>query len=66
MIPNTKPPFFLRAKTPEDLRKLMLLNNRRHSRKFHYFDFQFVKGSWYCWFEIDETERLDGNGNIEQ
>jgi hypothetical protein len=47
------------AKTPIELRKLMMLNNRRFARRFHYFDFTHVKGQgWYCWFELKETDRL--------
>ena len=58
MTPITKPPYFLSAKSPQQLRLLMLANNKKHSRKFHYFDFTFAQGKWWCWFEIDETERL--------
>lgn len=53
-----KPPMFLSAKSPLDLRMLMMANNIKHRRKFHYFDISFAKGKWYCWFELDEIERI--------
>ena len=55
----SKPPYFLSAKSPQDLRMLMLANNRKRGKRFHYFDMSFAQGKWWCWFEIDETERLD-------
>ena len=59
------PPASLEAKTKDELRQLMILNNRKHGKRFHYFDFTFAKGSWHCWFEITETERLM-NGDTRQ
>jgi len=53
-----QPPASLEAKTKADLRILMLLNNRKHNKRFHYFDFSFAKGKWHCWFEISETDRV--------
>lgn len=47
------------AKDPMMLRKLMIANNIRYGRRFHYFDFTFVpKQGWFCWFELKETDRL--------
>lgn len=51
-------PHFLEASTKEELVQLMRAMNKRHSQRFHYFDFGFAKGKFYCWFEIKRTELL--------
>lgn len=51
------------AKTPEDLRKLMIANNVRHRKRFHYFNMVEGKKGWYCWFEIKENDRKAVDGN---
>ena len=52
------------AKAPEELRLLMMANNARHGRRFHYFDFTFVpKMGWYCWFEINLKDELKQDVN---
>jgi len=53
-----QPPSSLESKTKAGLRALMIANNRRHSKRFHYFDFSYSQGKWHCWYEISETERL--------
>jgi hypothetical protein len=53
------PPAHLEAKTPEELRMVMLANNARHKKQFHYFDFSFAQGKWHCWYEIS-TQALVG------
>ena len=50
------PPAHLEAKTPEELRMVMLANNKRHKKQFHYFDFSFAQGKWHCWYEISTQE----------
>lgn len=52
------------AKSPEELRALMLVNNVRRGKRFHYFDFTFVpKMGWYCWFELKLKDELKQDGN---
>lgn len=60
------PPAHLVASSPEELRLLMIANNMKHGKKFHYFDFQFAKGKWYCWFEIKLTDTIDMVDNGDQ
>ncbi len=43
-------PIALTAKTPEALQELMLKTNFEGAHEYLYFDFQFVKGNWYCWY----------------
>lgn len=50
------PPASLEAKSKDQLRLLMLQNNSKHGKKFHYFDFSYAQGKWHCWYEISETE----------
>ncbi len=46
-------PSFLKAKTPDKLKELMLENNISKGAEFNYFDIQFVKNNWYAWFYED-------------
>lgn len=52
-------PYYLEARTKEELYLLMLANNAKHKIKFHYFDFTFAQGKWTCWFEIRLTDKLE-------
>jgi hypothetical protein len=45
-------PSFLKAKSAEELRSLMLKNNLKLNQEFEYFDIQFAGNSWYAWFYI--------------
>lgn len=45
------------ARNHEELRRLMLANNSRHGKRFHYFDFHVFQGKLYCMFEISEKDR---------
>lgn len=58
---KNNPPFFISAESPEKLRFMMLANNRRHARRFHYFDIQFASGKWYAWFEIAQKDLTSGD-----
>ena len=54
------------AKTANDLRKMMIANNNRHGKRFHYFDFTYVpRQGWFCWFEIDIKEQ-EGRLNVNK
>jgi hypothetical protein len=46
-------PFFIKARSPQGLRRLMIKTNAKHGYTFHYFDIQFANGSWYAWFYKD-------------
>jgi hypothetical protein len=52
------PPAHLEAKTPDELRKVMLLNNAKHKKQFHYFDFTYAQGKWHCWYEITTQDLI--------
>jgi hypothetical protein len=54
-------PFFIRARSPMGLRRSMIMNNAKHGLTFHYFDIQFVQGSWYAWFykSLDKLDSQD-------
>ena len=54
---QNQPLFFLAAKTAQELHMLMIANNRRFNRRFHYLPPTFAKGKWYTWFEIPEADR---------
>lgn len=49
-------PNFLRASTASGLRRLMAINNRKHSGFIKYFDFQYIEkeGRWYVWYFVSE------------
>lgn len=52
-----EPPASLEAKTKDELRLLMIANDIKHTRKFHYFDFSFATGKWHCWYEISLRDK---------
>lgn len=56
-------PMWLEGSSPEELRALMLANNAAHGKQFHYFDFQVVRGKWYCWFELSLSDQIDKDKN---
>lgn len=59
-------PNFLRAASPQGLRRLMLLNNIRKGKKHYYFDFtETTKGEWLCWFE-EEVKVKEDNGRAKE
>lgn len=56
MIKGNYPPSHLEASSPEELRMLMIATNNKFKRNFHFFDFQFAKNKWHCWFEISQSD----------
>ena len=50
---STRIPSFLKARSPQGLRRLMLLNNTNNATFYQYFDIQFVGGFWFAWFYKD-------------
>lgn len=53
------PPSSLEAKTKKRLRELMIRNNQKYGRNFRYFDFQYAKGKWHCWFQLSESDEAE-------
>jgi len=51
-------PSFIKAKSPAGLRRIMLLNNTKHSKTFQYFSIQFVEKEWFAWFYLDMDATL--------
>jgi len=47
-------PQYLKAKSPEGLRRLMLIVNMKHSTQFVFHSIQFVQGYWYAWFYVEQ------------
>jgi len=47
--------FYLKAKSPEGLKSLMLTNNVKRSA-YHSYDIMFVGGFWYAWFEASSED----------
>lgn len=53
-------PNFIRARSPNGLRRAMVRNNARLGMFVKYFDIQFVNGEWFAWFfvEIDANDEM--------
>jgi hypothetical protein len=47
--------YYLKARTPEGLRFLMVQNSTK-ANKYYGYDIIFANGFWYAWFE-DSTDR---------
>jgi hypothetical protein len=60
-----KIPSFVKARTPEGLRRVMLINNIKNAMQFVYHDIQFVNGFWYAWYyeQTDFSEVVNANNN---
>lgn len=43
-------PHFLKARSPDGLRALMLENNNKRGCEFQYYQIVFADGFWYAWF----------------
>lgn len=55
---------YLKAKTPESLKRLMLDNNVKRQ---HYFDYQIIHDgqNWFAWYEWD-TDTLFSNEDLNE
>lgn len=51
-------PSYLKAKSPDDLEMLMLQTNIKDRKVYHFRDIQFVQGSWYAWYDKDQTDSI--------
>lgn len=51
-------PSFIKAKTPEELEKLMLMNNLVNSKVFDYTSISYSAGFWYAWYYKDQTDKI--------
>ncbi|MCA9313774.1 hypothetical protein KDA08_05695 [Candidatus Saccharibacteria bacterium] len=53
-------PTFLKAQSPQRLRRLMLNNNLKYKAVFKYDVMQDSKtGDWYAWYQLDAIEALE-------
>jgi hypothetical protein len=54
-----KIPNFIKAKSPEALRRLMLANNAKYGAFFPY-DIMFANGEWVAWYyrELNFTDAM--------
>lgn len=43
-------PQYVSARSPQGLRRVMLMNNARTGYFYNYFDIQFAEGKWYAWY----------------
>jgi len=60
MVKHNYPPAALGpAEDHQELRNMMNMNNARHKKAFHYFDFHVFKGKLFCMYEISEMELTD-------
>jgi hypothetical protein len=53
---QNQPLWFLKAKTEIELHRLMVLNNQRFNKRFHYLNPVFARGYWVTWFEIPKSD----------
>lgn len=44
---------FIKAKSAEELEKVMLINNQTLGASFDYDNIQYANGNWYAWFYAD-------------
>lgn len=54
----TNIPHFLKARSPEGLRRSMLKNNIKHGLIFDYYQINHVDGFWYAWFQLDAVDAM--------
>ena len=53
-------PTFLKAQSPQRLRRLMLMNNIKHKAVFKYDVMQDSKtGDWYAWYQADAEKIIN-------
>ena len=60
-----KIPNYITARTPQGLRRAMLMNNVKHVMQFTYHAIQFVNGSWYAWYyeSVNMGDLTNGDTN---
>jgi hypothetical protein len=56
MFKITLVPLALKAKTTNELTNLMLQNNLKYHKNFHYFDIQKDGNTWVAWYMQDISE----------
>lgn len=59
-------PSYVSAKTPELLVAEFMKNNLKHHKEFAYRDIQFVKDTWYAWFDLDHSSTLRGLKEVKE
>lgn len=64
-------PKYIKAGSPEGLRRLMMQVQLKDSMQYKFFDISFVNGNWYAWYFFEpksDTDKLKAakelvNGN---
>ena len=51
-------PSFIKAKTPEELEKLMLMANLKDGKVYHFRDISFSQGYWIAWYDSDHSNKI--------
>jgi hypothetical protein len=49
---STVIPDYLTASSPQGLRRLMLLNNKKRGA-WHNYQIHFVDGKWFAWYHVE-------------
>lgn len=52
-------PHFIKARSPEGLRRLMLRNNVKWGLIFNYYQIIFDGNTWFAWFQLDAVDALE-------
>lgn len=58
-------PNYITARTPQGLRRLMLMNNIKLGTEFNYFDLQFVNKKWVAWY-YQKVELLQEDNPVKE
>lgn len=53
-------PDFLKARSPQGLRRLMFLKNTKDGKQYNYFSIQFVGDGWVAWYYRDLADNFTG------
>ena len=56
-------PHYLKARSPEGLRRAMLKNNVKWGMIFNYYQIIFDGKDWWAWFQLDAVESLQDELN---
>lgn len=43
-------PNYIKAASPQGLRRLMFEAQKRDSMQYHFFNIQYANGSWFAWY----------------
>lgn len=57
MVDSKHIPQFVKARSPQGLRRQMLMANARRGAFHKFNDIQFVDGYWYAWYYAEVTNQ---------